>query len=191
MKKNIFIKFFLVLFLGAFLVSISACNKAEEPQQTDDGGNVYPPMVPPEPEPQVVKEEISLPYSSLYKVTKAYHDSYYSDDYFKAKSFVYNQRLAIASLAVAMSSYPIKDEDTYGHTKELYTKLGFGRIIETFKKFWHTLSLPHVFAVVFQIWQVMGVYPAKSHIGIDAYPFQVRFIQLRRQHNIAVIVEGD
>lgn len=125
MKKNIFIRVFLLLIFGVFLVSISACNKKEEPQQTDDGGNVYPPMVPPEPEPQVVKEEISLPYSSLYKVTKAYHDSYYSDDYFKAKSFIYNQRLAIASLAVAMSSYPIKDEDTYGHTKELYTKLGF------------------------------------------------------------------
>ena len=125
MKKNIGFKLVLILIFGLFLISVSSCNKKEEPQQTDDGGNVYPPMVPPEPEPQVVKEEISLPYSSLYKVTKAYHDSYYSDDYFKAKSFTYNQRLAIASLAVAMSSYSIKDEDTYGHTKELYTKLGF------------------------------------------------------------------
>lgn len=120
MKRNIFIKLFLLLFLGVFLVSISACNKAEEPKGEDPTTQKDP-----SPEPQVVKEEISLPYSSLYKVTKAYHDSYYSDDYFKAKSFIYNQRLAIASLAVAMSSYPIKDEDTYGHTKELYTKLGF------------------------------------------------------------------
>ncbi len=125
MKKNIGFKLVLILIFGLFLISVSSCNKKEEPQQTDDGGNVYPPVVPPEPEPEVDKELISLPYSSLYKESKAYHDSYYSDDYFKANASSYNSRLAIASLAVAMAAYPIKGEDGYSHTKELYGKIGF------------------------------------------------------------------
>ena len=68
---------------------------------------------------------MQLPYASFSSGSKTYHDSYYSDNYFKGKASTYNSRLAVASLAVAMASYQINDTDNYSHTKELYNKIGF------------------------------------------------------------------